>query len=81
MEYGRIIDGNVHTYLSIELENGGRIYNPSHIDWLEFNYLPIVNERPVDIDGYHQQATFEVVDNIIVYTYNYVKNTEDYGNV
>ena len=79
--YGKIINENVIISQSVELENGGRIYNPTDEQWIENGYLEIIDNRPSEIDGYYQEQSFKVIDNQIVYTYSYILNPVQDVNV
>ncbi len=81
MNYGKIENGNVRIYQIIVFENGGFNGSPSHEQWLEHGYLPIIDNRPPEKEGFYQESSFAIVDNQIVYTYNYVQNPTNYDNV
>jgi hypothetical protein len=71
MEYGKIENGNIRKYQSILQENGGVIYSPTHEQWIENGYLPIIENRPDERDGFWLSERYEQRDNEIVCTYEF----------
>ena len=71
MQYGKIENGNLVRFQSIQYDNGGVTYNPTHEMWLENGYFPIIENRPAEMEGFWISESFELVGNEIVASYQF----------
>ena len=73
MKYGKIINGRVKQFKSIKYTDGGVAFNPTTKQWLENGYKKVIDNRPIEKDGFYQTRNFTENAIEINYIYNYVK--------
>jgi hypothetical protein len=76
MKYGKINNDQLDSISDGFVNEQGHVFwNPTEEQFKDNGFMPIIENRPVEVEGFYISETYEIINDEIKIIYTYVEKT------